>query len=325
MGEFEQYPVASWQVGSSPTIRFPLVDSLGETIGNRLVRQERPYRSGAKLDSTGAMPREFSCVALFNNSILEPGLEGNARPLYPFMLRELMASFATQETGNLILPTVGLVRARADKCQRVEAVTERNEARLSLTFVEDNEDALAQASLALPTVRSSIARQASQTVFSARREGTHDSYLNGLQRKSQGGTLTLTEAAAEIEGLLQAPGRSLADLETQVRASRRALQRIVRAVERDHNDGANDPRGSEFFRNVNRMLDTEASAADEKFRSRPRVKSFVIDVAVTSIFEIAARLKQNAADLLDLNGERVADPFSLERGEVIRVFETAAR
>lgn len=318
-GLFEGYPVASWQVGDSPVIRFPIDGELAQDIGNRLVRQERPHRPGAKIDSTGALPDEFQVVALFNNTIREPGLEQNTRALYPFMLREIVASFRIQQTGTLTLPTVGAVRCRAEKCRRSELVTERDQARLVLTFVQDNEEAIAQTTFALPSARATVAKQAAQTVFSIEREG-------GVVDDD---VFALKTRATDIESLLLAPGRAVADLESQARSLRWQLRRGRQTQEQLANDlgigGTSEPRGSEFHRNSIRLEDTLAKAADEKFASRPRIKTFIVDVEHTSLFEIAARFKQDPADLLDLNGERVADPFYLEQGDVVRVFDTRPR
>lgn len=318
-GLFERYPVASWQVGDSPRICFPIDGELAQDIGNRLVRHERAYRPGAKIDSTGPLPDEFNLIALFNNTIVEPGLEQNARDLYPFMLREVVASFRIQQTGTLTLPTIGSVRCRAEKCRRSELVTERDQARLALTFVQDNEEAIAQATFALPSARATVSKQASQTVFSLEREGA----------VVDADVFTLKTRATDVESLLLAPGRTIADLESQARTMRWTLQRMrltqAQFVEDLGGGGTDEPRGSEFHRNVARLEDTLARASDEKFASRPRIKTFVVDVPQTNLFELAARFKQDAGDLLELNGERVPDPFLLEQGDVIRVFDTRAR
>lgn len=316
---FEGYPVASWQVGDSPVIRFPLVGELSQDIATRLVRQSRAYRRGAKLDSTGQAEGEFTLTALFNNTLREPGLEQNPRPLYPFMLRELMASFAIQQTGTLTLPTVGSIRCRLDKAKRTETVSERDQATVQLTFVEDNEESLATASFALPSARATVAKAAAQTVFSIQREG-------GVVDAD---VFRLKQQGTDIESLILAPGRAVADLEAEARSMRWSLMR-GRQTQRQLADdlglgGTEEPRGSEFHRNSIRLEDTLGKAGDEKFASRPRIKTFVVDVAQTSLFEIAARFKQDAADLLDLNGDRVPDPFYLEQGDVIRVFDTRGR
>jgi hypothetical protein len=316
---FESYPVASWQVGDSPVIRFPLTGELGEAFGNRIVRHPRAYRRGAKLDTTGEVEREFQLTALFNNTIREKGLEQNPRALYPHMMRALLASFAIQQTGTLTLPTVGSVRCKFDNGKRTEAVVERDQATLQLVFIEDNEESLATASFALPSARATVAKAAAQTVFSIEREG-------GVVDED---VFELQQRATDIESLLLAPGRTIADLEAEARSLRWQLQR-GRQTQRQLADdlginGTEEPRGSEFHRLSIRLEDTLGKAADEKFASRPRIKTFVIDVEHTSLFEIAARFKQDLQDLLDLNGERVPDPFYLEQGDVIRVFDTRGR
>lgn len=316
MGVFEQYSVASWQVGDSAVIRFPITGQLQQTVGNRLVRHERAYRPGAKLDSTGPAPVEVSFTARFNNTIREPGLD-NGAPLYPDMLNAFMATLAVQRTGTLVLPTVGAIRARIERCQRQEDFAERDEATLQITACEDNEDAIATATFALPTARATISKQAGATVFSA----------EAAVAAASEDLFKLHAATTDIETLLLAPGRALADLDSQVRQQRFTVQRIrieQDAFARDVGiEGTTEPRGSGFFRQLLRLEDTLARASDEKFASRPRIRAFVVDVPITSLFEIAARLKQDAAALLDLNGERVADPFVLEQGEVIRVFDAA--
>ncbi len=316
---FERYPIASWQVGDSPVLCFPIDGELAQDIGNRLVRQERPYRPGAKIDSTGPLPDEFNLTAIFNNTVREPGLERNARALYPFVLRQIVESFRVQQTGTLTLPTVGSVRCRADKARRSENVAERDQAKLVLTFVQDNEESIAQTTFALPSARATVSKQAAQTVFSVERSGA----------VVDDDVFKLKTRATDIESLLLAPGRALADLESQARTLRFTLQRMRTTQQQFSEDlGGGDteePRGSEFHRNLIRLEDTLARASDEKFASRPRIKTFVVDVPHTSLYEIAARFKQDAADLLDLNGERVPDPFWLEQGDVVRVFDRAAR
>ena len=312
MGIFEDYPAAAWKVGDDPAIYFPIEGQLSEKGGNRLVRHKRPYRKGAKLDSTGQNEREWTFTATFNNTLVEPGID-NPRALYPFVLRDMIASFALQETGTLTLPTIGDVRARAESYVRIEDSAERQEAKLQLCFVEDNEESAAAISFQQPSVRSTVEGLAEQTTFSAQSVAGLDLDLVQAKRKS-----------ISIAQLLTAPGRALADLQSIVTDARRSLLRIqanqesfARAVGANHDE----PRGSEFWRNLIRLQDLEAKSTDEKFASRPRVRAFVIDVERTSIYEVAARLKQDASELLDLNSERVSDPFDLERGDVIRVFE----
>lgn len=312
--DFEQTPAASWRVGDGRALFFPIEGDIQEKGGNRIVKHTRPYRPRSKLDDTGDESREWTFTAVFNNTIDEPGLDNGVK-LYPDVLRAIVASFSIKATGTLTLPTVGQVRARAWNYTRIESMEKRNEGALQLHFVEDNEEAAATIAFQAPSVRGTVEALADQTTFSAGTVGALDRDLQTAQPR-----------ATDIASLLLGPGRSLADLQTKVTASRRAIQRTLdfqadfaRAVGANHDE----PRGSEFWRNLIRLLDLQAKAADEKFSSQPRVRAFVVDVELTSLYEIAARFHQDAAALLDLNSERVEDPFFLEKGDVIRVFETS--
>ena len=311
---FGNYPVARWQVGTSAPVTFP-VQQVTESGGNRLVMHERPYRDGAKLDDTGSKPRTFALTAIFNNSINEPGIDPSGPPLYPTLLRQLIRSFDLHETGTLTLPTVGNVRCRAQDYSRKEAPELSDTALLDLTFVQDNEDSLERTVLNPPGVVATIVRLAEQTQFTAQKDGIWSEDLG-----------TLRERASEIESLMKAPGRAVGDVATVVRAHRRSLESLLNTAREESGvDGIfGEPRASRTERQLQEMLDREAQAEAERTASRPRTKAFVVDVEVTSIYEIAARLGQDATELMDLNAARIDDPFTLTRGEVIRVFETAA-
>lgn len=309
---FEQYPIGRWKVGSAEEVRF-VVLSITEAIGNRLIRHERPFRDGAKLDDTGAIADSWNCELLFSNTVEEPGQEGNPRPMYPDMLRVLRESARVHQTGDLTLPTVGRVRARLESMSRTETADERDTARVGVVFVNDNEDSLDAAQQRPPTVRSSAAKLAQQTKFTTDSLGAFDVDLGDL-----------TEFASDLEGLLLAPGRAVDDVTTQVRRNRRAIARIQRAQEQladDVETSFSDPEGSEAVRQLRLLSDRQAQADTEKTASRPRTRTYTVG-ADTTLFAIAAALGQDPEELLDLNSGRVDDPLDLRRGDTIRVFET---
>jgi DNA circularisation protein len=318
---FEQYVCAQWQVGRADALFFPVL-RISETGGNRIVQQERPFRDGAKLDDTGSIPRQWCLTAHFSNRIAEPGTEQNGEPLYPGVLNAMVRSFDEHETGVLTLPTVGVVRVKAEKYTRTEESDSIDVGMLELTFTQDNEDALDRAQLNPPTVIGSLKTVANTVTGSLKRDGAW-----GEDHKS------ILEFASEIEGLMLAPGRATADLMSVVTAHRRALYRVLNTAQSEMEKAGlvgaptntREVRGSESERLLRTMLDREAAAEDERTASRPRTLAFVIDVEQTSIYEIAARLDQDAEELLDLNAARVSNPFYLTRGEVIRVFESAPR
>ena len=308
---FERYPAGKFKVGAS-AVSFP-VQTVTETGGNRIVPQARVGRPGAKLDSTGEKPRQWTVTTLFAD-IDEPDVSSR-RVIYPRLLRLLLQLCAKQETGTLTLPTVGDVRARLDSYTRDERSEERDCARVSLVFIEDNEDALSRAALAPASVTATVVRLAEQTQFSAEKDGIWNPKLG-----------TIRERMSELESLMKAPGRSVADVATVVRAHRRSIQSLLNTAREESGAGGifGEPRASHTERQLQTLSDREAQAEVERTASRPRTKAFVVDVELTSLYEIAARLNQDAAELIDLNAARVDDPFTLTRGEVIRVFESAA-
>lgn len=312
---FEGYQCAQWKVGNADTI-YLAVMGISERGGNRIVQQERPFRDGAKLDDTGAKARQWCFTAHFSNRINEPGTEQNGEPLYPGILNAMIRSFDEHETGDLTLPTVGKVRVRAEDYSRREDPEAIDVGVLELTFTQDNEDALDRALLQPPSVVATITLLAEVITGSTKRDAVW-----GEDQKS------LIEYASEIQTLLLSPGRATNDLQSVVTAHRRALQSVLAAGETAALDAdlINEPRGNETERNLRTMLDREAAAQDERTSSRPRTQAFVVDVERTSIYEIAARLDQDAEELLDLNAARIDDPFFLDRGMVIRVYESAAR
>jgi hypothetical protein len=310
-----QGPVASYQVGGLAPIAFQIDGKISEKRGTRLVRHSRPHRPGAKLDRTGRLERVWSFRAIFSNKVTEDGLD-TTQAQYPFVLRALADACEIQETGTLVLPTVGAVRVGCESCERSDdGSAELDTGYLDLVFVEDNEESAASVSFRPPSVRATNVALSEATRFSESRVGALDA-----------DSVSLTEFASDIEALLLAPGRSLSDLQSKATASRRAIGRIVSAQEslaRTLGLEHDEPRGSAMYRQLARLQDLQARAAEEKFSSRPRVKAFVIDVERTSIFEISSRFRQDCGELLDLNSERVKDPFDLTRGQVIRIFEKA--
>jgi prophage DNA circulation protein len=312
----EQYDVASWQVGDQPKLFFP-VESITDNIGNRLIGHKRAYREGERFDDTGGEARSWQIEVCFNNTIVEPGLSQNGRDLFPDVLRLMQRTFSTHECGNLVVPGIGSVRARAQKMTSVERIDEVDTARATLVFVEDNEEALDRTLIRPPTARATTRRLAEQTVFSQQSSGGWDGDLNGL-----------VEFAAEVEALLLAPGRATSAVETQVRRNRRALERITAAQQQLAEDvglETNRPRGSSAERLALLLRDRQAQAAAERSQGAPRIRPFRIDVEETSIFEVASRFDQDAFELMELNDSRIADPFTLRRGEVVLVYQTRPR
>jgi prophage DNA circulation protein len=310
MTVFEQYPVASWKVGSLPALKFP-VSKISESGSNRLVKRDRPYRDGTKLDDTGSNAKQWNITVVFDNGIIEEGLDGS-KPLYPDVLNELIASFDIHETGDLVVPTRGRVRVRAETYQRDETESERDEAVVVFAFLEDNEDNVGANAFEPMSIHASANRLTEQTVFSATSEGSWGTSLADLN-----------EFAGELEGLANYPGDTVANIDSQVSIVIGAANRVGRAFTRESEENRNmlnDPQMSLTQRKLEETKDMAARARAEAYKGRPRLVPYFV-TGDTDLFSIAALLDSAAEDIIELN--RSIDPFYVTKGTTINVMEKA--
>ena len=114
--EFEKFPVCTWTIRGR-SLSFPVL-SVDETGQKRRVEHERPWRKGAKQDDLAAKATRWSIRAIFHNGVQEDGID---QPLYPDALRVMYRLFDELETGDLVIPTVGLRRVRPDGYTRQES------------------------------------------------------------------------------------------------------------------------------------------------------------------------------------------------------------
>jgi len=310
MTVFEQYPIASWKVGSLPELKFPVL-SISETGGNRIVQRERPYRDGAKLDDTGSKAKGWQLTVLFDNGIEEEGLDPST-PLYPTILNELIASFDIHETGDLVVPTRGRVRCRAETYQRDETEGERDEARVVFTFTADNEDNVGAQQFEQMTINASAVRLAEQTTFSATSEGMWSTSLEDLN-----------EFASELEGIANFPGDTVSNIDSQCGIVVGAANRVGRAFTRENEKNRNlmnDPELSMTQRKLEETKDMASRARAEAYKGRPRMVPFFVE-GDTDLFSIAASVGQSSIDLMEINPGQ--DAFTVRKGTVIKVLEQA--
>lgn len=309
---FEQYPAASWTVGKK-TWEFP-VNKISESGGNRIVQRERPFRDGAKLDDVGASPVCWTIEVLFQNSLQEGN--SDAKPLYPNVLNEMIRSFATHETGDLVVPTIGKVRARAKTYRREETNDARDQAVVTFEFVQDNEDNIDATAFALPTVRASVKRLAESATFAAESDGTFNSALADLN-----------EFAANLEAIATFPSDTLQDIDSQSAIVVAAVDRVMNAFTSKNNNPTTkargmlgDPDSSVTQRKLVSLQDTSARARAELRKNLPPIVRTVFEVPLT-IFEVAVLTGQNAEDLLAINPS--LDPLFIPAGTVVKVHDQA--
>lgn len=296
--QFEQYPPLQFTVGGV-TYAWP-VHVIQEQGENRLIERERPYRDGAKIDDTGSKAKRWTVECLFNNTHAENDLDqiNGGRPLYPDVLNELIALFDVHETGDLVIPTAGKVRARAATYSRTERTDDRDAALVTFVFVEDNEDKVDFRSLQQPSANANARRLASTTTFDAQSVGAWSASLADLD-----------VLVSELETVVNSPGAVEQDAKQK---AGRIQGNAIRARDAFKNGARNgrdmflDPTGNKAERKLTRQRDLSARAANESRRGRPALVSIVFK-EWTSLFRVSAVVGQSFDDLAEVNP--LLDPF----------------
>ena len=308
--EHSQFPVLSWKSDSmSEEIRW-VAESIQEEFANRLVEHERPFRAGARVDTTGPKALRWRIRSWWNNTVQEDGLGDSPTP-YPDRLNALHRSFALQETGTLTLPTRGRRRCKAASYTRTEAAEHADGADVDYVFIEDSEDIIDLDALEDPQVNATLARVAQQTVFSMESIGSMND-----------GLVDLVTAASQMESLILAPGRYVDDIKAQGNRNRRAIKRVIAAeqkMSRRHDLPFKEPVGSGAERLARKFADLQARAIGEKKSDQPPTRLYKVQADCT-IFDVAADVRQDAQKLMELNQDRVDDPMDLRAGDRVEVF-----
>lgn len=301
---FEQYGPCRW-ICQGDDVTWP-VKRITESGGNRIVEHKRPFREGAKLDDTGGEPFVWKLDAVFNNTLDEDGLRAD-EPIYPDLLNRLIRSLSIHKTGSLYLPTRGAVRARPRGWERVETDEVRDEGAFTVTFVEDNEDAVDRAALKEPSVSAQLVRLAEQAEFTA----------------AQAGTLTLgalKEFCEDLQNLAQAPGRAIDDVTRAAEVVKHTTRKLIRTLRQESERVSQfvfAPHESELARQLEALLDLASAAELQRNASRGGTTRTMVVQADTDIYALAAGLRIDAAVLLDLN--YLPDPLHISAGTKLRI------
>lgn len=311
MSIFGQFTVGQWKVGKSRRIAFPVV-TVQERGGNRIIERERPYRDAAKLDDTGSKSFRWTVDAIFENSIQESGLESlnGDTPLYPDVMNELIETFSTHETGDLSIPTRGWVRARIESYDRIESPDDYDAGKLTMVFVEDNEDSVERRAFAVPTVTANAQRLSQQTTF--------DQQSAGIWGDD---SVSLEEFAAGMETWANAPGDTANDVDAKASSTVGSANRILRAFsvsDREGRDPLRNPENSATARKLNATKDIAGRSAMEQRKGKPQ-KVMVVFEHEQSLATISAMLGQDYEDLLAMN-PKIEDPFYIPAGTAIWVY-----
>lgn len=311
MAIYENYPIAKWQVGSSSQIAFP-VKSISESGGNRIIPRERPYRDGAKLDDTGRKERRWSFTVIFENTIEESNLtsiNGNTL-LYPNILNKIIESFDNHNTGDLVVPTTGSVRARAESYTRDEDSELRDCAILKIEFVEDNEDSIRATSFNIPTANATSRKLAETTTFDTQSGGMWSDSLDGLE-ESAGNLEDFSNQFSDTADDINHTGDRVVSLSKRSKA-------LFTKPWQDGRNLLNDPENSSAQRDLNAHEDIAARAKNDARKGKPRI-IIVVSTENQTLMSIASYFSQDFSDLLAINAE-LPDPTYIPKGTYVNVY-----
>jgi prophage DNA circulation protein len=311
---FSRYRVASWKAKGGSEIKFPIT-KITESYKNRVIARERPYKDGAKLDDTGAMAVTWELEVIIHNGHEEPDLDGDN--LYPQVANDLSASATIHETGDLQLPTRGKKRARLVEYRRVEDAAQEDCAAFIFTFQEDSEDSVIASSFTAPSAKAVAKAYIGACVDECAVQGAWSDPLAAL-----------SELAADLEALANAPGDFAADLEAKANAVFNKINEVQSTFTEAAANGGKElatllthPEASLAGRLLGRAADTAKRASAGVLgaghiitRTWPREMS---------IFDIATELAQPVDKLLIINAG-IPNNLAIPPKTPVRVYDTAA-
>jgi hypothetical protein len=236
-------------------------------------------------------------------------LAENGGDLYPDVLNTLIMLFKVHETGDLTVPTIGTVRARAVSYSRREAAEKRDYAEVTFTWCEDNEDNVDAAAFQLPTVSSNAEALVEAAEFD---EQSNDMW--------DGSLADLNELAAQLEGLANAPETYKQDFEAQTNIIKGSVDKIIDAHSKPLVDGRDtllDPEGQIVERHLQAIKDLAGQAQKDGARGRPATVTRFY-TSQLSIFQVAVIESQDANVLLTINPQ-LEDMLQIPAGTGVRI------
>lgn len=302
------FPVGLWLVGGLTL--YIAVMKISEDGGNRIVRRQRPYRNGAKLDDTASKEKVWVVEGIYNNNLEETGIPDDV-VMYPDMMNATIASADIHETGTLQLPTRPVIRCRLESYQRTESSEARDTGYVTFTFVQDNEDNIDAQSFKAPTVRATVRRTVDETTFGMESLGGFSQFLADLE-----------DAAENLEDAMNAPGEAIQDADQKAARVVRLAQNVEDQFVRSANLGRDlltDPDSWATFRQLRILQDRTASAATEKSSAIAPVVSAIFETS-RSLFDIAVELAQDPTDLAAINGH-LENLLAIPAGTVVKIFD----
>ncbi|MCP4674769.1 MAG: hypothetical protein GY854_04490 [Deltaproteobacteria bacterium] len=130
--------LADWKSTMRPVsfkgITFPATQ-VKNSSGRKLVKHVYPYRPGQELVDLGRQAMTINVSAVFCTDPFLTKVFGN---LYPGRYESLLAAINDGESGELVHPVFGTLRAACESYSDTTQTSEINTVRLELTFVEDD-------------------------------------------------------------------------------------------------------------------------------------------------------------------------------------------
>lgn len=310
MSELSTRPALSWQPDGEEKVTFTCA-SIQESFDPRLVKRERPYRYGAKLDDTGCGPITWSVRTDMFDGLIEDGVPTNQ---FTEIEPKLFLLCQTGKTGFLTLPTRGIVRAKVASWKRGDDLSERDVAQVDITWIEDNEE-----DIDFYSFEEFSARATSQSFAKLT---TQDLGAIGI---SDIDTQSLQNSAFQLEDAAKSPGNNLQEIEARARQ----LAAKAAKIEQYYTSGPPDadqitnllgvPDSYSAIRRLRNLRDTAQRAVYEQVSSQPKVIVYKPQ-RNSSAMEIALETKNTFGDVLQLN-KNLLDVFFIPKNTPVRVYD----
>lgn len=305
--------VASFQADFRTEVFFAILGNT-ESGSMRIAKRDRPWQNGAKLDDIGANADDFQLRLIFHNDVTEPGMGAedggwsNYQP-WPNAHDELLDQFHTGTTGTLNLPWKRGIRCKATQWTSVTSADDtRGGAIVTVTFTTDNEDSLDREALELASVTATTNRDADATSFDMDSLGMFDGSIEDI-----------TELAADLVGLLNAPNDELSAILHASQRLRRAVTFVMSSFSSavPGRDQMNDADGAGARLRLLGLLDLAGRAEGEALSALPQTR-IVVFPRVRDIYSIATEVGQSARTLMSIN-DAIEDLSYIPAGTPVRI------
>lgn len=283
-----------------------VVLNVGRRGSNRNPKRVRPFREGWKLDHTGTDGEVLTLDCMFGSDVKEPDVDNE----WPSALERAIDVFKTGKTGTLNLPWRRGIRCKADTWDTAASSSEnRGHETLRVQFSEDNEDNLDRTAVQVVSVKATIQRSVEAAQFDAESEGMD---LFAIE--------DITQLAADVVGLLNAPGDRAAALLHAGNRLRLAVKTVAEAFSSGEpgRDQMNGPEGANARLRLLELAELGARAVGEG-RSKQRKTRTITYSRTRDIWSIATEEGQNARELMTIN-EQIEDFAFIPAGTPVRLF-----